>query len=92
MEQLPKRLNFIAYDIMIFFVAIAIFGLFFAAFSMGLSETAEVTDDMYDFTQQTTDTANDMLSIYTLLPFIVVMAVSFWGIMKAIQGGGRRYV
>lgn len=92
MEKLQKRINHIAYDIIIFFLAIALFGLLYAAFAVGISEIVDTTNDMYDFSQQTTDTANDMLSIYTLLPFIVVMMLAVWGIVKAIQSGGRRYV
>ena len=92
MKKLPGRRNKIAFDIVIFFVAIALFGMIYAAFELGIDETAEVTEDMYEFSQQTTDTANDLLSIYTLLPFIIAMLLIVWGIVRAIEGGGKRYV
>lgn len=92
MRRLTKRIVCIAFDIIIFFVAIAIFGLMFAAFEYGVSELANTSDDLYDFSQQTVDTANNILSIYTLLPFIVLMLLAVWGIVRAIQSGGKRYV
>ena len=92
MKHLNPRINYVAYDIVIFFVAIAIFGLMFAAFELGVSGLANVSNGLYDFSQQTVDTTNNMLSIYTLLPFIVLMLISVWGIVRAIQSGGKRYV
>ena len=92
MKHLNPRINCVALDIVIFFVAIALFGLMFAAFELGVSELANIADGLYDFSQQSVDTTNNILSIYTILPFFVVMLLAVWGIVKAIQSGGKRYV
>lgn len=92
MYKLPPRTNKIAYDLVIFFIAIAIFGLLFAIFEYGLSAVADTTNDMYDFSEQTVTTSNNILSIYTLLPFFCILMLSAWGIIRAIMSGGERYV